>query len=195
MGNILGTTYRNRGCQVHTLNFIDGAVALFQTNNLKGKHRLLRGVKKNTCKCLSMAEYNDANIVCNHWAILLHIQWFVNLYMGKEKTMSNLSYKSVLLWWNTPYPIYCVATISHQCLLNALGHPSTFHGTICLLNWYKIVCKGDLLNGLVRIKIRTYFLRICNLGHMGTFIGEVITILTQNATVLMLMNTSGTPQL
>ena len=64
-------------------------------------------------------------------------------------------------------------------------HPSIFHAAAYLLNWYKMACMANVLHRLIWVKFMSMLSMYVQSGTHRHFHWRIITVLTQNPTVLM----------
>ena len=64
-------------------------------------------------------------------------------------------YKWVVM--NILHPVYCVAIVCHQIRFMYWGHLCMFYRVKSHLNWYKLVCMGDLAYRFGRSKLTDMF--------------------------------------
>ena len=76
-----------------------------------------------------------------------------------------------------------------------MSHPSLFHTATSLLNWYKMACMANILHRLIWVKFMSILSMYVQSGTHKHFHWRIIAVLTQNPTVLMVVDITGAPKL
>ena len=123
--------------------------------------------------------------------------WCQLFVIGMKSHESSLHVIDLLYFATHNYanPVYGVVTVCHQVRCLRWGHPSLFHTTTSLLNWYKMLCVRDISYRLIWMEFINMFSVYAQSETHRRFNWWIIAVLTYNPSVLMRVKITDAPKL